>query len=44
MPTEFQRVTEDILFNMENVFVFIDDIIIVRKLDNSKVKLNQEKI
>ena len=44
MPTEFQRVTEDILFNMENVFVFIDDIIIVRKLDNSKLKLNQEKI
>ena len=31
MPTEFQRIMEDILINISNVFVFIDDILIVTK-------------
>ena len=29
MPTEFQRIMEDILINISNVFIFIDDILIV---------------
>ena len=31
MSTEFQRIMEDILINITNVFVFIDDILIVTK-------------
>ena len=31
MPTEFQRIMEDILINVQNVFIFIDDILIVTK-------------
>ena len=31
MPTEFQRVMENILINIPNVFIFIDDILIVIK-------------
>ena len=31
MPTEFQRIMEDILINLQNVFIFIDDILIVTK-------------
>ena len=31
MPTEFQRIMEDILINISNVFIFIDDILIVTK-------------
>ena len=31
MPTEFQRIMEDLLINIENVFIFIDDILIVTK-------------
>ena len=31
MPTEFQRIMEVILINISNVFIFIDDILIVTK-------------
>ena len=31
MPTEFQRIMEDILINISNVFIFIDDTLIVTK-------------
>ena len=31
MPTEFQRIMEDLSINIENVFIFIDDILIVTK-------------
>ena len=31
MPTEFQRIIEEILINNPNVFIFIDDILIVTK-------------
>ena len=31
MPTEFQKIMEEILFNIANVYVFIDDILIVTK-------------
>ena len=31
MPTEFQRIMEDILINISNVFIFIDDILLVTK-------------
>ena len=31
MPTEFQRIMEEILYNIANVYVFIDDILIVTK-------------
>ena len=31
MPTEFQRIMEDILINISNVFIFEDDILIVTK-------------
>ena len=31
MPTEFQRIMEEILINIANVYVFIDDILIVTK-------------
>ena len=31
IPTEFQRIMEDILINIPNVFIFIDDILIVTK-------------
>ena len=31
MPTEFQRIMEEILINITNVYIFIDDILIVTK-------------
>ena len=41
MPTEFQRIMEDILINFSNVFVFIDDISIVTKGTN---ETHEEKV
>ena len=40
MPTEFQRIIEEILINNPNVFIFIDDILIVTK--GSKEQHEQE--
>ena len=31
MPTEFQRIMEKVLINIQNVFIFIDDILPVTK-------------
>ena len=38
MPTEFQRIMEEVLINIANVYVFIDDILIVTKEQKKNMK------
>ena len=44
IPTEFQRIIEEILINNPNVFIFIDDILIVTKGTKEEYEAEVQKI